>query len=382
MGATFNSLSALCEQACTSGITPGMVVTARVGTGPTLTLSFGQRALTPVPESNAVDTIYDLASLTKALATSLLVARAAALGALNLDTPVAEGLEGGWPAGATLRTVVRVRDLLAHASGLPAHRPFYEGVRTSGGDLLPTEDARGHIIRAAAHEPLTYEPRTRSLYSDLNFILLGAIVERALGGRLDKLVQPLFAAVGAGALGFRPRTPAPADPALTRVAPTERCPVRGGVVRGDVHDLNAYAMGGVAGHAGLFGTAGDVAAVADALCAAYADRPGPWAELGLTGTRVRELFTPAGIPASTWRLGWDGPAPVGSQAGSRLDRRGVGHLAFTGCSLWIDPRRPAWVALLSNRIHPEVRPEHDRAFKDLRARVNDAALDALGYTTS
>jgi CubicO group peptidase (beta-lactamase class C family) len=157
------------------------------------------------------------------------------------------------------------------------------------------------------------------------------------------------------------------------VAATELCPERRRPVLGEVDDLNAYAMGGIAGHAGLFTTAADLSAIAAALVATW---KGAGAPLGLGRDVVRTFWSPAGIPGSTWRLGWDSPAAEGSQAGRRISRDAVGHLAFTGCSLWIEPERESWIVLLSNRIHPEV--PRDERFKRFRPTVHDAAFEALG----
>jgi len=134
-------------------------------------------------------------------------------------------------------------------------------------------------------------------------------------------------------------------------------------------------MGGIAGHAGLFSDATDLGILAGALCAAWKSPTGS----NIASREVmRTFWAPAGIPGSTWRLGWDGPAPAGSQAGERMSRSAVGHLGFTGCSLWIDPARELWVVLLTNRVHPEVPPASDDRFRRLRPRLHDAVLDAIG----
>jgi len=133
------------------------------------------------------------------------------------------------------------------------------------------------------------------------------------------------------------------------------------------------AMGGVAGHAGLFSTAVELSRIAAALCGAWRGDGGgaPLVERDV----IRTFWSPAGVPGSTWRLGWDGPAAVSSQAGTRFSRAGVGHLGFTGCSLWIDPARDTWIVMLSNRVHPAV-PKDDR-FKRFRPALHDAIVDAL-----
>jgi CubicO group peptidase (beta-lactamase class C family) len=232
------------------------------------------------------------------------------------------------------------------------------------------------VERLAAREPLEYAPGTRAVYSDLGFILLGWLLERTAGTRLD--VQ--FGSEVAGRLGLQSTSFVSLADAEARarllgdrsVAATQLCPERRRLVLGEVDDLNAVAMGGIAGHAGLFSTAADLSAIAAALTAAWRGG-GSFVDPEV----VRTFWTPSNVPGSTWRLGWDGPARQGSQAGSRISPAAVGHLGFTGCSLWIDPARETWIVLLSNRVHPSV-PTDDR-FRLFRPAVHDAALDALGY---
>lgn len=317
-----------------------------------------------------MDTVYDLASLTKALVTSVLAMQAVARGLVGLDRPLGEHL-------VTLahRPQVTLRQVLAHAAGFPAHRRFYEDVAIGVG---PSASARASILARAATEPQAYEPGTRSIYSDLGFMLLGELLERRLGARLDELAtREIFQPLGLGSLGFVDLLAASPTPMAPAIAPTERCPVRGRLIVGEVHDLNTYAMGGIAGHAGLFGAAGDVLGLAFSLCAAYRGG-GARGGTPIVDPEVLRLFwQPAGVPGSTWRLGWDGPAAKSSLAGEWLSKRAVGHLSFTGCSLWIDPEQEVCVVVLTNRVHPDVRD--DPRFRALRPALHDAALQAIGY---
>lgn len=363
----FNSLGRLVGAAIEDRVIPGLVVGAQTAGRAALLAAFGQRQVEPEPLPAEVDTVYDLASLTKALVTSVLVMKAIERGALALDRPLGDLLPG-----LADRPAVTMRRVLAHAGGFPAHRKFYESLFAQEG---PAPRHRAAVIAAAAAEPLAYAPGTRSLYSDLGFILLGAAVEAALGDGLDVLAErELFSPLRLSSLHFRPL---PGGPPVRDIAPTERCPVRGRMILGEVHDLNAWAMGGVAGHAGLFGNVRDLLCLALALAAAFHGRGEGGAGALVSPEVIRELWCPAGIPGSTWRLGWDGPAPTGSLAGTRLSRRAVGHLSFTGCSLWIDPEAETCVAVLGNRVHPEVRD--DARFRVLRPLVNDEALHAIGY---
>ena len=344
--------------------------------------AFGLRQIEPQPLPVTEDTLWDLASLTKPLMTSILCMTALEQAAIKLGEGLQVCPEGRDPARGE---VINLGQALSHSAGFPAHRPLHADVLGPAGSGAGTPAARAAVVDAARRVPLVYQPGTRSIYSDIGFILLGDHLEQRLGQRLDRLGEDLFAPLGIRAPTFRP-IPAPggseiaaADEATTvPIAATERCPVRGRVLVGEVHDLNAYAMGGVAGHAGLFGEAPGVGELVHALCAAYR---GSGLRVGLRPLVdrdvLREFWAPAGVPGSTWRLGWDGPSPSGSLAGDVISRAAVGHLAFTGCSLWIDPERETFVLMLSNRVHPEVR--EDPRFGQLRRALNDAALTMVGY---
>jgi CubicO group peptidase (beta-lactamase class C family) len=367
----FEPVARMCAAAVEDGTVPGLVLLA-AGAGATVFHeAFGARQLTPHRLPAFRDTLYDVASLTKAVVTSVLAMQEVAAGRLALDAKVVERLpEFSGPEPA--RAEVTVRDLLAHASGLPAHRPFWR--RAAG-----ASSARWAVERLAAEEPLEYPPRTRAVYSDLGFILLGWLLERATATRLDVLAAERIARpLGLAATQFIGLADVDARARLLgerTIAATQLCPERGRVLIGEVDDLNAAAMGGIAGHAGLFAPADELAAISAALCRAFRGEGGA----GALADRdvVRLFWSPAGTPGSTWRLGWDGPAESGSQAGRRLSRAAVGHLAFTGCSLWIDPAREIFIVLLANRVHPRV-PTDDR-FRRFRPALHDAVVEAMGY---
>jgi CubicO group peptidase (beta-lactamase class C family) len=383
MASDYNSLRRLALAAINDRVIPGLVIAAGKAGHLDILEAFGQRQIDPEPATATIDTIYDLASLTKAVVTSLLVMKGVEQGRLHLDRPLGDHL--GMLKDLKDRPEVTLRRVLAHAGGFPAHRKFYGSVLTK---VEPSQANRGSIIESAAAEPLAYEPGSKSIYSDLGFILLGALVEQALSARLDVLAERLiFGPLHLSSLGFVDLLAgAPMEKFHGHdVAPTERCPVRGRLVLGEVHDLNAFAMGGIAGHAGLFGGIQDLVQLAFALCAAFHGRGhgrghGKGIDGGAPFVRpevLREFWQPAGIPGSTWHLGWDGPSAQGSLAGSLISRRAVGHLSFTGCSLWIDPEQETCVVVLTNRIHPEVRD--DPRFRALRPALHDAALQAIGY---
>jgi len=158
-----------------------------------------------------------------------------------------------------------------------------------------------------------------------------------------------------------------------RFAATEQCPYRGHVISGEVHDLNTWAMGGISGQAGLFSTARDVHRLLGALWGAWAWAPGSLIPQAV----VQRFWEPSGVPGSSFRLGWDGPSTSGySAAGRLMPREAVGHLGFTGCSLWLAPSRGLWVVLLTNRIHPSV---ENQGIRDFRPAFHDLLLSELGF---
>jgi CubicO group peptidase (beta-lactamase class C family) len=313
----------------------------------------------------AEDTVFDLASLTKVLATATLAMRLVDDGRLSLDARVADVLPC-W-RGCD-RNAVRVRDLLTHSSGLPAHKPLY---RFCAG--------RADFELAICSEPLEYMPGTRSVYSDLGFILLGFVLEDVAAEPLDRQFERLRRAVPddtdesrAAATGspieiqFR----APTD-WLARVAPTQPDEAHLGIV----NDANAAALGGVAGHAGLFGTAPAVGTMARAVLRAAL---GGHDEPALARHEIVSRFvSKAGIPGSSRALGWDTMLPT-SSCGSRMSAQTFGHTGFTGTSLWIDPTQERYVVLLTNRVYPT--PSDANGITNVRRALHDAIVADRGIS--
>lgn len=324
---------------------PGAVAAVAQHGRPVWHCAVGARAIDPTREPNAPDTIYDLASLTKPVVAAL-YAWAASRGALGVDERMADLLPGPLPAHWQALTIA---DLLCHTGGLAAHRDF---------SALSAEAIR----HAVFVEPPVAAPRDHAIYSDLGYMALGWALESRLGASLDVLLERARGPLELGSLNFRTGE-------RTRVAPTERC-ARRGLVRGLVHDQNAWALGGVCGHAGLFGTASEVAHFADALrrCAETTST------LGATVRSFWDEARPTREP-TTWRLGWDTPTVGHSSAGSHMSARAVGHLGFTGTSVWVDRDRAFTVVLLTNRVHPVV--EQEPAIKRLRPRFHDAVVAAV-----
>jgi len=365
-------------KAVEKGETPGAVVLARMpreGETVTYETAVGDAVVRPERAAMRPDTIFDLASLTKPLATASALMLLVRDGLVDLDDPVAKHL----PAFAEReKEGVRVRHLLTHSSGLRPlrffHKDLLERERKKGERWIGEPAARDWVIERICKSKLVHEPGEAAVYGDLDFIVLGALVEVVAGEALDAhCARRLFGPLGLADTGFvrLGRTgPASPDPARrARTAATEACAWRDRILQGEVHDPNASVMGGVAGHAGLFGTAADVARQATALLDAWHGR-----ESLFPTDLVRSFFTRQELPpGSDWALGWDTPTAGQSSSGQYFGPHSVGHLGFTGTSLWMDLDRELVVVLLTNRIHPLVR----RARFALRPRIHDLLVEAM-----
>jgi CubicO group peptidase (beta-lactamase class C family) len=316
--------------------------------------AFGRLSYDDGAPAAAPDTRFDLASLTKVIVTATVAMDLSERGRVDIDAPVASVAED-WRGHD--RAAVTLRDLLEHASGLPGWLPLHRTCR-----------GRDAFRRALASMPLAYEPRSRSEYSDLGFILLGFILEDLGGAPLDTLFAAL---VPSGAVGLRFRPAAGGRRAA--LAPTRAADERGPLEPGDVDDTNAWALGGVAAHAGLFGTADAVGAFARAVLAALDGAGRERGGLAAPDT-VRRFVRPSSVPGSSRALAWDTMRAT-SSCGTRMSPRAIGHTGFTGTSLWIDPAADRYVVLLTNRVHPEA---HDaESIQAVRRGVHDAVMDAM-----
>lgn len=358
--ATHHVIEAALQTAVDDGVFPGAQLSIRLHGEMQCAVVAGRLSSEPPGLLVQPSTIYDLASLTKPLATVtsivLLIQRAKVALEDSIQQVLVE-LEGTPIGEAT------VRDLLTHRSGLPGWRPFYERLEARGmtpGCSGGSQSIREAVLSMIRDEPLIYVRGERSVYSDLGFMLLGFIVERLSGMALnlwceDAITRPL----GAIPLMYCPvagREPSSID--MSRIAPTERDEWRSRLLRGEVHDENAASMGGVAGHAGLFGTAESVLAVSGAWLRGYYGRESILEEkLVRQFTRRQE----SGFQSS-WALGWDTPSAP-SSSGACFSERSFGHLGYTGTSLWIDPLCELEVVLLSNRVHPSRKNEKIKVFR-------------------
>lgn len=368
------------ESAVAEGVFPGAVLLIGFKGEIIFLEAYGCRRIHPQEESMYSDTLFDLASLTKALATTPAIMILIQEGKLSQEARAAEYLPLLMGSEAEELTL---RHLLSHCAGLPPWQPYYLEMEASG--LLGNRErrlAQEWIVRRIAQEKLLFQPGARSQYSDLGFLLLGAVVERVDGRSLDVFCQEeVFRPLGLKAMGFFPIGARAQGPTITpgcwntllplNVAATENCPWRKKVLCGEVHDENAYALGGVAGHAGLFSTAEDVYSLASVLLSAYNRGKGDLFRPAV----IRSFFTrQLDIPGSTWALGWDTPSPENSSAGRYFSANSVGHLGYTGTSLWMDLERSLIVILLTNRIHSS--RDNDR-LKVFRPRIHDRIVEEL-----
>ena len=306
------------------------------------------------------DTRFDLASLTKPLATALVVLDLVDDGTLSLEQPLGTLLPA---AGQGALARITLRQLLNHTSGLAAWRPYFHTLKR-----WPPEQRATRLMELLLGEKLEADPGSRFCYSDLGYLLLGELVAVVSGQRLAAYFSKrLLNRLQIADLCFAPRS-RPSPFISRQVAATEFCPWRGRLLKGQVHDDNAWILDGVAGHAGLFGTAASVGRLLSALLGAYhGEEAGPLSPAMVRHAWRRDRQTPHG-------LGFDFPAIKNSSAGGYFSFASVGHLGFTGTSFWVDLPRRITVVLLSNRVHPT---RHNNAIQTFRPLLHDALMTAL-----
>lgn len=320
--------------------------------------AFGRQTYASNSDKVGDTTMYDAASLTKPVVTTTLSAMLYEAGQLDIHAPVSRYLPA-WACGPDRqrRDRVTVAHLLAHASGLPAHEDYFA--------KLKSQEA---IIEQAVREPLAYEPGTESIYSDIGFILLGAIIERLMGRQLDESAQErIFTPLGMKNTMFRPPKSSRA-----RIAPTERSPASPKrIVHGEVHDENAAAMGGVAGHAGMFSTGPDLAIFCQTIL-----NGGIYAHQRILRRQTIAEFTSASALAKNKRtLGWNVPTEP-SSSGRYFSKASIGHTGFTGASIWIDPQKELFVVLLTNANRTHANPDDDE-IRHIQPAVHNSIIECL-----
>jgi serine-type D-Ala-D-Ala carboxypeptidase len=371
----FHLVSNAFEEAIAQGIFPGAVLLVGKEDEIVYEQAFGWRSLVPAKSVMQTSTIFDLASLTKPLATTIAIMLLVSENKLRLD----DGVTRFCPTfGVFGKDAVTVRHLLSHCSGLPAWKPYYEqiikGEQDGKIDFVASPAAKQYVYEQVHRErPLT-PPGTQSLYSDLGFIVLGEIVETISGNTLDRFCQEtIFKPLALTSTSFvnlnRFKT-GQIQPVHESMAPTEDCPWRKKVLCGEVHDDNAYAVGGVAGHAGLFSSARDIYQIVARLSRCFRGQ-----DEFLPQALVQEFLSrDQTVRHSTFALGWDTPSESQSASGEFFSPRSVGHLGFTGTSIWWDLEKNCYVILLSNRVHPARTNEKIREF---RPHIHDLIMKTV-----
>ncbi|MEN8257116.1 MAG: serine hydrolase domain-containing protein [Thermodesulfobacteriota bacterium] len=307
------------------------------------------------------ETFFDLASLSKPLATSLAVFALLSQKKIGLDDRLGHLLQQKIPKD---KEEITLFQLLNHCSGLAAHRHFYKIV-----EKIAKEQRKAEILRLILDGPLEFAPGKKDIYSDLGFILLGLIVEKQTGLALDGAVKKyIYQPLGtADKILYNPL-----EKDVTNFAATEECPWRQRVLRGEVDDQNTWVVGGVSGQAGLFGRGRDVLnMVRNLIEIASGAKKHPFIDQGL----LKKAMSRQGeIKGSSWGLGFDTPSETGSSAGQFISPRSCGHLGFTGTSFWHDFDRDITVVMLTNRIHPSADNDKIKAF---RPRFHDLVFGTL-----
>ena len=312
-------------------------------------------------------TLFDLASLTKPLCTTLCTLSLISSGKLNWTDDVLSLLQF---ENNRNNNKITIENILHHASGLPAYKPYFLEFKPQ-----PSRKNILSLLRKILNEPLLYSPDTKCLYSDLGFILLGALIEQIATVSLDKFYQKnildpmqlaeniLFLPINEGVRGEK-----------KAIMATENCPWRQRVLQGEVHDEHCWLMGGVAGHAGLFGTATGVLHLCERLLDCWQER----AHHPAFANALLRYALNWKKGDESWHLGFDSPTPGQSSSGQYFSSQSAGHLGFTGTSFWMDPTQSIVVVLLTNRVHPS---RENTKIKAFRPFFHDYLMEQIGGTS-
>ena len=364
----FQKIDGAMANAVTDGVFPGAVLLWAHRNDVLYHKAFGVTDLR-FGDPVTLNTVFDLASLTKPLATALAVADLISSGQLSPKTCLQDALPA---ASGTDKAKITIDMLLRHRSGLPAHRPYFKSLP----DPVPGMAAGRCLRQLVLAEPLEYDPGSKEVYSDLGFILLAWVVEYLSGVRLDIFVNDrIFDPLKINALFFNPLcsdlTRPMADKTPLVFAATSHCPWRRKMILGEVEDENAWAAGGVEGHAGLFGTAGGVHLLCCQILQALGNK-----KTKVINSSVIRCF--ADKHGGMRPAGFDSPSEENASSGRFFSKRSVGHLGFTGTSFWIDPDNGLITVLLTNRVHPSRENIGIRKFRpmihDLIASVYDGNI--------
>ncbi len=356
-------IEALLASGRQEGVYPGAVLLVSQGADIVYFESIGWRRLAPDPLPMERGTLFDLASLTKPLATTLAMMKLVDAGKVSLDQPLEALLRQTVPED---KKQITPRQLLSHSAGFVDWAPFYLEL-----EHVPREKRKAALRDQLLNRPLAYPPGKQALYSDLGYMLLEWMIEIAAEMDPPRFIEETFykpmSLEDTGFFSSHLSCRFSAD----RFAAAEDCPWRKGVIQGAVHDENAWAAGGYCGHAGLFGKAEEVYALTNLLREHWRGERKDY----LSPQTVISFFARQDrVKGSTWALGWDTPSPENSSAGTLFSRDSVGHLGFTGTSIWMDLKQDVTVIFLTNRIHPTRTNEKIRPFRPL---LHDRVMEML-----
>ncbi|MCP4578194.1 MAG: serine hydrolase [Deltaproteobacteria bacterium] len=352
----------LMKKGADEGVYPGAVLLVARKNEIVFFEQTGNRVLLPEPVPMEKDTFFDLASLTKPLATTLSIMKLFDQGEVHPDQTLGNLLRIPVPPD---KATITLGHLLTHCAGLEDWAPFYLELS----DEKPPE-RKSRLRDKLLNMPLKYSPGRRSVYSDLGFMILEWVVEEIAGESLPGFLhQHFFTPLLLEKVHFFGKLDPP--PNKTQFAATEDCPWRKRILQGEVHDENACALGGYSGHAGIFGTADGVYGLANLLREHFYGLRDDY----LQPKTVRTFFEKQHLaPNSTWAFGWDTPSPIGSSAGRYFSPNSVGHLGFTGTSLWMDLTHDVTVVFLTNRIHPS---RQNTAIRVFRPKLHNLIMEQL-----
>jgi CubicO group peptidase (beta-lactamase class C family) len=363
----FSRTHAVLQEGLAQGVSPGFVVGywSQSSPGEAFLTAIGSRRMLPSIQPMKIDTIFDLASVSKIYATATLAALLVDRGWLNYDAEVREFFPDYRYEG------IRIRHLLSHTAGFAAWAPFWEKMRVQFApkpvELVSVPErqkmAREWVLGTAPEVP----PGERVLYSDISFLILGFVLEGITRMPLDQAVRHfVWEPLGAENSYYVHVTNGVKD-RDENVAATEDSDWRGGILQGQVHDDNCWAMGGFAGHAGVFGDARDLMHYARRLFSGF-----------ISAKTLDQMWRPVSEPFNSERtLGWDMPSKTGSMLGTAMSHKSVGHWGYTGTSLWLDPEEKFAVTLLSNRVHPS---RENILIRTFRPRFHDALMEDLRFS--
>jgi CubicO group peptidase (beta-lactamase class C family) len=360
-----NKITEILKRGLKETIYPGAVLLIAREQNIVFFYSIGNRTICPQSLPMEKETRFDLASLTKPLATTLAAMKLKEDNLLDLNEPISSIIE---PFPWKDKADITPRLLLNHSSGLPDWKPYYlELIK------LPLKERKPLVRHLIMEEPLMQDPQTVSLYSDLGFIVLEWIVELLTSKDLSSFLNETFyQPLRLKTMHMDNITLEPMNEKELYAA-TEHCPWRKEIMQGHVHDENAYALGGYSGHAGLFGTAYDIFTLTTELVNIY---HGSNSSLLKSKSVTTFLSQQEIIPGSTWALGWDTPSKNNSSSGNYFSSNSIGHTGFTGTSIWIDLEKRITVIFLTNRIHPN---RSNEKIKEFRPELHNLIMNELGY---